>query len=177
MIQDIGEGVFSNAFSLEPAYEGAPLYIYRGNDILVKGDEHAPELPTYGELTPACHHLFYMEGKGCYINVNCNFIDDGKITIGDAVMFGPAVSIATVGHPIRPDMRTYMYCDHVTIGNNCVIGAGSVVTKDIPSGVVAVGNPCKPIRDITDDDMQFYFKDRRFDEEAWADIRKKLNRK
>lgn len=68
MIQDIGEGVFSNAFSLEPAYEGAPLYIYRGNDILVKGDEHAPELPTYGELTPACHHLFFMEGKGCYIN-------------------------------------------------------------------------------------------------------------
>ena len=68
MIQDIGEGVFSNAFSLDPAYDGAPLYCYRGGDILVKGDEDAPQLPTYGELTPACHHLFYMEGKGCYIS-------------------------------------------------------------------------------------------------------------
>ena len=56
--------------------------------------------------------------EGAYINVNCNFIDDGKITIGKNVLFGPAVTIATVGHPIAPDMRGYMYCDPVTICDN-----------------------------------------------------------
>ena len=63
-------------------------------------------------------------------------------------MFGPAVTIATVGHPIHPGLREYMYCDHVTIGDNTVIGAGSVVTKDIPANCVAAGNPCKVIRPI-----------------------------
>ena len=67
MIQDIGEGVFSNAFSLEPASEGDLLFCYRGGDILVKGDEHAPELPVYGELNIPCHHIFYIDGKGCYM--------------------------------------------------------------------------------------------------------------
>lgn len=94
-------------------------------------------------------------GEGTYINVNCNFVDDGKINIGERVMFGPAVTIATVGHPINPDMREYMYTDPVNIGNNCwigagsvicpgvtigensVIGAGGVVIKDIPANVVA----------------------------------------
>lgn len=56
-------------------------------------------------------------------------------------MFGPAVTIATVGHPIHPGLREYMYCDHVTIGDNTVIGAGSVVTKDIPANCVAAGKP------------------------------------
>lgn len=125
-----------------------------------------------------CYGRHISLGKGTYINVNCNFIDDGKITIGDAVMFGPAVTIATVGHPINPKMREYMYCDHVTIGNNCwigansvicpgvtigentVIGAGSVVTKDIPANCVAAGNPCKVIRMIDERDEQFYYRDR-----------------
>lgn len=125
-----------------------------------------------------CYGRHISVGKGTYINVNCNFIDDGKITIGDAVMFGPAVTIATVGHPINPKMREYMYCDHVTIGNNCwigansvicpgvtigentVIGAGSVVTKDIPANCVAAGNPCKVIRMIDERDEQFYYRDR-----------------
>lgn len=89
-------------------------------------------------------------------------------------MFGPAVTIATVGHPIHPGLREYMYCDHVTIGNNCwigansvicpgvtigdntVIGAGSVVTKDIPANCVAAGNPCKVIRPIGESDMKYY---------------------
>ena len=137
-----------------------------------------------------CYGTHISLGKGCYINVNCNFIDDGKITIGDAVMFGPAVSIATVGHPIRPDMRGYMYCDHVTIGNNCwigansvicpgvtigentVIGAGSVVTKDIPANCVAAGNPCKVIREINEHDMEFYYRDRRIDPEDLEQERK-----
>ena len=106
------------------------------------------------------------------------FFDDGLITIGDSVMFGPAVTIATVGHPINPTMREYMYCDHVTIENNCWIGggsiicpgvtigensdigAGSVVTKDIPANCVAAGNPCKVIREINEDDMKYYYRDR-----------------
>ena len=121
--------------------------------------------------------------EGAYINVNCNFIDDGKITIGKGVLFGPAVTIATVGHPIRPDMRGYMYCDPVTIhdnvwigggsticpgvtiGENSVIGAGSVVTKDIPANVVAAGNPCRVLREIGAQDQVYYYKDRPFDEE------------
>ena len=129
-----------------------------------------------------CYGRHISLGKGTYINVNCSFIDDGLITIGDGCLFGPTVSIATVGHPIRPDMREYMYCDHVTIGNNCwigagsiicpgvtigdntVIGAGSVVTKDIPANVVAAGNPCRVIREINENDWKYYYRDRLIDE-------------
>ncbi|MCF0133178.1 MAG: galactoside O-acetyltransferase [Blautia sp.] len=117
-------------------------------------------------------------GNSTYINFNCNFVDDGKITVGDRVMFGPAVTIATVGHPIDPSMREYMYTDPVTIGNDCwiganvticpgvsigdnsVIGAGSVVIQDIPANVVAAGNPCKVIREINEKDKKYYYKDR-----------------
>lgn len=117
-------------------------------------------------------------GEGCYINFNCNFVDDTKITIGKKVMFGPAVTIATVGHPINPAYREYMYAKHVkiedncwigagsiicpgvTIGENSVIGAGSVVTKDIPPNSVAVGNPCRVLRTIDEHDMKCYDKDR-----------------
>ncbi len=134
-----------------------------------------------------CYGRHISLGKGTYINVNCSFIDDGLITIGDAVMFGPAVTIATVGHPINPSLRGYMYCDPVTIGNNCwiggnsvicpgvsigdntVIGAGSVVTKDIPANVVAAGNPCRVIREIDQHDMEFYYKDRPITREDLAE--------
>ena len=137
-----------------------------------------------------CYGRHISVGKGTYINVNCNFIDDGKITIGDAVMFGPAVTIATVGHPINPKMREYMYCDHVTIGNNCwigansvicpgvtigdntVIGAGSVVTKDIPANCVAAGNPCKVIRQIDESDMKYYYRQRPIEEEDLEEERR-----
>lgn len=128
--------------------------------------------------------------EGAYINVNCNFIDDGEINIGKNVLFGPAVTIATVGHPIHPGMREYMYCDPVnikdnvwvgggsticpgvTIGENSVIGAGSVVTKDIPANVVAAGNPCKVIREINEDDMKCYYKNLPFDQEDLEEERK-----
>jgi len=117
-------------------------------------------------------------GKGCYINFNCNFVDDGKIIIGNKVMFGPGVTVATVGHPIRPDLREYMYAETVRIGDNCwigagaiigpgitigensVIGAGSVVTHDVPANSVAVGNPCRVIREIGERDQKYYYKDR-----------------
>ena len=137
--------------------------------------------PTFAWIEPPfyfCYGTHITLGKGTYINVNCSFIDDGEIRIGERVMFGPAVTIATVGHPINPELREYMYCDPVTIGDNCwigagaiicpgvtigentVIGAGSVVTKDIPANVVAAGNPCKVIREIGEQDRQFYYKDR-----------------
>lgn len=108
-----------------------------------------------------CYGKNITIGEGSYINMNCNFIDDGKITIGKKVMFGAAVTIATVGHPINQTMREYMYTDPVTIGDNCwigagvvicpgvtigensVIGAGSVVVHDIPANVVAVGSLCR----------------------------------
>ena len=113
-------------------------------------------------------------GEGTYINMNCNFIDNGLIEIGDRVMFGPAVTIATVGHPVNPEMREYMYtdpvkignncwlganvvvCPGVTIGDNCVIGAGSVVVHDIPENSVAAGNPCRVLREIGEKDSVYY---------------------
>lgn len=127
-----------------------------------------------------CYGTNITLGEGVYLNMNCSFIDDGKITIGNRVMFGANVVIATVGHPIRPDMRMYMYtdpvviedncwiganvtiCPGVTIGENSVIGAGSVVTKDIPANSVAVGNPCRVVRTIDQRDQQYYYEDRAF---------------
>lgn len=125
-----------------------------------------------------CYGYNIAIGEGTYINFNCNFVDDGKIVIGRKVMFGPAVTIATVGHPINPDMREYMYTDPVSIGDNCwigagvticpgvsigentVIGAGSVVTKDIPANCVAAGNPCRVIREIGEQDRKYYYRER-----------------
>ena len=130
-----------------------------------------------------CYGTNIEIGNNCYINFNCNFVDDGKIIIGNKVMFGPAVTIATVGHPINPNYREYMYCDPVkiedncwigagaiitpgvTIGENSVIGAGSVVTKDIPANSIAVGNPCKVLRNIDENDMKYYYKDRAITQE------------
>lgn len=127
-----------------------------------------------------CYGTHIHIGKNSYINFNCNFIDDGDIYIGKNVMFGAAVTIATVGHPIKPDMRKYMYVDPVVIGDNCwiganvticpgvtigentVVGAGSVVTKSLPSNVVAAGNPCKILRPIDERDEEYYYKDKKF---------------
>ena len=130
-----------------------------------------------------CYGTHIEIGENSYINFNCNFIDDAKIIIGRKVMFGPAVTIATVGHPINPNYRGYMYadpvriedncwigagstiCPGVTIGENSVIGAGSVVTKDIPADSVAVGNPCRVLRTINEHDMKYYYKDREISQE------------
>ncbi|MER2235689.1 MAG: DapH/DapD/GlmU-related protein [Candidatus Limivicinus sp.] len=130
-----------------------------------------------------CYGRHIILGEGTYVNFNCNFVDDGMITVGRNVLFGPAVTIATVGHPIRPDMREYMYtdpvtigdnvwigenvtiCPGVTIGENSVIGAGSVVVKDIPANVIAVGNPCRVLREIGQKDQEYYYRDRKIDPE------------
>lgn len=119
-------------------------------------------------------------GKNVYANFNLTLVDDTHIYVGDYTMFGPNVTVATAGHPILPELRekAYQYNASVTIGKNCwigagaiilpgitigdnvVIGAGSVVTKDIPSNVVAVGNPCKVLREVNEHDKKYYFKDR-----------------
>lgn len=122
-------------------------------------------------------------GKGVYANFNLTMVDDTHIYVGDYTLFGPNVCVATAGHPINPELRekAYQYnmsvhigkncwigagaviVPGVTIGDNVVIGAGSVVTKDIPSNVVAVGNPCKVLREISEYDKEYYFKDRKID--------------
>ncbi len=134
-------------------------------------------------------------GENFYANSGCYILDVAAVTIGDNVMFGPNVSVITAGHPIHPAVRNTRYeygvpitignnvwigaaavvLPGVTIGDNAVIGAGSVVTKDIPANTVAVGNPCQPIKEITDEDKAYYHKNRRFDEEAWEDIQKHFN--
>lgn len=120
-------------------------------------------------------------GKNVYFNFNATLVDDTHIYVGDYTKFGPNVIIATAGHPILPKLRekAYQYNAPVKIGNcvwlgagvivlpgvsigdNSVIGAGSVVTKDIPANVVAVGNPCKVLREIGVKDKTYYFKDKK----------------
>lgn len=129
-------------------------------------------------------------GDYVYANFNLTLVDDTHIYVGDATMFGPNVVVATAGHPILPELRIegYQYNAPVRIGKNCwigagavivpgvtigenvVIGAGSVVTKDIPSGVIAVGNPCRVLREIGERERTFYFKDRKIPEELKADM-------
>ncbi|WP_295893929.1 sugar O-acetyltransferase [uncultured Vibrio sp.] len=123
-------------------------------------------------------------GKNVYANFNLTLVDDTHIFIGDYVMIGPNVTIATAGHPIDPDLRrkvaqfnipitignnvwigaNSVVLPGVTIGENTVIGAGSVVTKDIPENVVAVGNPCRVLRDINDHDKEYYYKNLKFND-------------
>ncbi|MBQ3229060.1 MAG: sugar O-acetyltransferase, partial [Clostridia bacterium] len=120
-------------------------------------------------------------GKNVYANFNLTLVDDTHITVGDHTMLGPNVTIASAGHPILPELRekAYQYNASVRIGRNCwigagviivpgitigdntVIGAGSVVTKDIPENVVAVGNPCRILREINEHDKEYYFKDKK----------------
>lgn len=127
------------------------------------------------------HHVHF--GKNVYANFNLTLVDDTHIYVGDYTMFGPNVTVATAGHPINPELRQkgYQYnmpvhigkncwigagaviVPGVTIGDNVVIGAGSVVTKNIPSDVVAVGNPCKILRKVCEKDKKFYFKDCKID--------------
>ena len=117
-------------------------------------------------------------GNNFYANYNLTILDCGKVTIGNNVFIAPNVSIYTAGHPIHSEPRNqeYEYAfpifignnvwiggnvvinPGVTIGDNSVIGAGSIVTKDIPSNVIAYGNPCKIGKQITEEDKNYYFK-------------------
>lgn len=107
------------------------------------------------------HHVHF--GKNVYANFGLTLVDDTHIYVGDYTMFGPNVTVATAGHPILPELREqgYQYNAPVRIGRNCWIGAGSVVTKDLPDNIVAVGNPCRVLREVNERDKEYYFKDRK----------------
>ncbi len=136
-----------------------------------------------------CDYGFNIEvGKNFFANYNCTILDVAKVTIGDNCQFAPNVSVYTAGHPLHPDVRNTAFeygievsigdncwiggstviCPGVHIGNNVVIGAGSVVTKDIPDWSIVAGNPAKVLRTITDEDKKYYFRKREFDEEGWT---------
>lgn len=131
------------------------------------------------------HHVHF--GNYVYANFGLTCVDDTHIYVGDCVMFGPRVTLATANHPILPELRekAYQYNKPVHIGRNCwlgsgvvvvpgvtigentVIGAGSVVTKDIPANVVAVGNPCRVLRPISEHDQEYFYKNEKID---WSEI-------
>ena len=143
------------------------------------GDNCYIELPLRANW--GGHHLHF--GSGIYANSNLTLVDDGHIYVGDKVMFGPNVTIATANHPIEPGLRARglqynkdvyigenawigagaVIVPGVRIGANAIIGAGSIVTKDIPDNVVAVGNPCRVLRPVSDRDREYFYRDEKID--------------
>lgn len=143
------------------------------------GDNCYIELPFHANWGGSNVHF----GDWVYANFNLTIVDDGHVYVGDKVMFGPNVTIATANHPINPELRERMLqynkdvhigkcawigantviVPGVTIGENSVIGAGSVVTKDIPANVVAVGNPCRVLREIGEHDREYFYKNEMID--------------
>lgn len=141
------------------------------------------ESPYFGNW--GGHHVHL--GSNVYANAGLTLVDDTHIYIGDYTMIGPNVVLATAGHPIDPELRKQglqynmpvrigkncwlgagvVVMPGVTIGDNTVIGAGSIVTKDIPSGVVAVGNPCRVLREVGEHDKIYYFRDKKID---WSEF-------
>jgi galactoside O-acetyltransferase len=162
-------------------------------------DFNATRPSEYKKREELLKNMFGKIGKGCYIeppfhanfggrhvymgdyvyaNFNLTLVDDGNIYIGDKVMFGPNVTVATANHPIAPELREkqlqynkdihignnvwigsgVIIVPGITIGDNSVIGAGSIVTKDIPANVVAYGNPCRIAREINEHDREFFYK-------------------
>lgn len=150
------------------------------------GEGNYIEPPFYANWGGA--HLHF--GSGIYANFCLTLVDDGNIYVGDNVLFGPNVTVATANHPIDPDLRRkglqYVRDVHigenawigaqtvilpgVTIGKNTVIGAGSVVTRDIPDNTVAFGNPCRVVREIGERDREFYYRSERIDREDLGDL-------
>ena len=127
-----------------------------------------------------CHTHF---GNNVYANFNLTLVDDTDIYVGDSVLFGPNVVDAVAGHPEDPELRRKVaqfnlpvhignnvwigagaiILPGIAIGDNSVIGAGSVVTKDVPANVVAVGNPCRVLREIGEHDREYYWRDRKIE--------------
>ena len=143
------------------------------------GEGNYIELPFHANW--GGHHIHF--GSWIYANSNLTVVDDGHIYVGDRVMFGPNVTIATANHPINAELRAralqynkdvhigenswigagVIIVPGIKIGKNAVIGAGSVVTKDIPDNVVAVGNPCRILREVSDRDREFFYRNERID--------------
>ena len=131
-----------------------------------------------------CDYGYNIEiGENFYSNHNLIILDPAKVIFGENVFIGPNCGFYTPEHPIQAGERNkglefakpikvgnnvwfgggVTVLGGVTIGDNSVIGAGSIVTKDIPSNVVAVGNPCKVMREIGEKDKIYYFKDKKID--------------
>lgn len=140
-----------------------------------------------------CDYGKHIEvGKNFFANYNCTILDVGKVIIGDNCQLAPNVAIYTAGHPVHPASRNTLFeygvevvignnvwiggnaviCPGVRIGDNAVIGAGSVVTRDIPAWTVAAGNPCKVIREITEEDRWVYFRGQGVDKETMGEMRR-----
>ena len=131
-------------------------------------------------------------GDGVYANFGLTCVDDTHIYVGSHTLFGPNVVLATAGHPMMPELRKHgiqynmpihigencwlgagvIVVPGVTIGDNVVIGASSVVTKDIPSNSVAMGTPCRVVRQINDHDKEYFFKDKKID---WSEMQQFLD--
>lgn len=147
------------------------------------GEQCYIELPFHANW--GGHHVHF--GNRIYANSNLTIVDDGHVYVGDNVMFGPNVTIATAGHPIDPTLRIkglqfnkdvyiaenvwigagVIILPGVHIGKNTIIGGGSIVTKDIPDNVIAVGNPCRVLREISEHDKQYFYKNEKID---WDNI-------
>ena len=147
------------------------------------GDNCYIELPFHANF--GGHHVHF--GSGVYANSNLTLVDDGHIYVGDKVMFGPNVTVATANHPIDPELRSkglqynkdvyigentwigagVIIVPGVKIGKNVVIGAGTIVTKDLPDNVVAVGNPCRILREVSERDKKYFYKNEPID---WNEI-------
>lgn len=167
--------------NLEPEYEKAKDALIK--EILGKtGNIINVEAPFH------CDYGYNIEvGENFFANYNLTILDVGKVKIGDNAQIAPNVSIYTAGHPIHADSRNSGYeygipitigdnvwiggntciMPGVTIGNNVVIGAGSVVTKDLPDNVIAVGNPCRILRKISEEDRDYYYRNLKFDVEDY----------
>ena len=158
------------------------------NELLGTSDGAVINPPFYCDYGSHIH-----VGKNFFANYNCTIIDVAKVIIGDNCQMAPNVAVYTAGHPVYPDTRNTAWeygkevrigdnvwiggnaviCPGVTIGDCCVIGAGSVVTKDIPPWTIAAGNPCRVIRKITEADRRLLFRKEEIDGEAWQDICRK----
>jgi maltose O-acetyltransferase len=157
----------------------APKFIKQRKELL-KRLLGKTEKRFYVEPPFRCDYGYNIEiGDNFYANFNLVILDCAKVSIGNNVFIAPNVAIYTAGHPIHSHLRNqeYEWAQPITIGNNVwiggnvvinagitigsntVIGAGSIVTKNIPDHVLAVGNPCKVLREITDEDKDFYYKD------------------
>ncbi len=160
------------------------LYDYNATKMLAEiGEGCYIEPPFHANWAGRYIHF----GNGVYANFGLTCVDDTHIYIGDKTMFGPNVVLATANHPILPELRekAYQYNKEIHIGKNCwlgagvivvpgisigdnsVIGAGSVVTRDIPDNVLAVGNPCRVLREISEHDREFFYKNERID---WEEL-------
>lgn len=148
-------------------------------EILAEVGENCYVEPTL-HANWGCHTHF---GNNVYANFNLTLVDDTDIYVGDGVLFGPNVVVAVAGHPVDPDLRRKVaqfnlpvhignnvwigagaiILPGIAIGDNSVIGAGSVVTKDVPANVVAVGTPCRVLREIGEHDREYYWRDRKIE--------------